>query len=32
VARLASLHRDELLRLQGIFHVPGREDLSVWDT
>jgi len=28
VARLAGLHRDELLRLQGIFHVPGFAELA----
>lgn len=27
LARLAALHRDELLRLQGILAVPGREEL-----
>ena len=28
IARLARLHRDELLRLQGILAVPGREELE----
>lgn len=28
VAKLARLHRDELLNLQGIFQVPGVEDLK----
>jgi hypothetical protein len=27
VAKLARLHRDELLNLQGIFQVPGIKDL-----
>lgn len=27
VSRLAGMHRDELLKLQGIFRVPGRTDL-----
>ncbi len=28
VARLARLHRDELVRLEGIFAVPGKEQLA----
>lgn len=28
VGQLARLHRDELLNLQGIFHVPGVQDLA----
>ena len=28
IARLARMHRDELLRLQGILAVPGREELE----
>lgn len=28
VARLARQHRDELMRLEGIFAVPGREELA----
>lgn len=28
VGKLARLHRDELLKLQGIFHVPGIQDLA----
>jgi len=27
VARLAGMHRDELLKLQGIFKVPGSREL-----
>jgi DNA-binding MarR family transcriptional regulator len=29
VGALAGLHRDELIRLQGIFRVPGTEDLGL---
>lgn len=32
VAKLARMHRDELLNLQGIFQVPGSEDLHGADT
>jgi DNA-binding MarR family transcriptional regulator len=28
VDRLARLHRDELMRLEGVFEVPGKEDLT----
>jgi len=29
VALLAGLHRDELIRMQGIFRIPGSDDLGV---
>ena len=29
VALLAGLHRDELIRMQGIFQIPGSDDLGV---
>jgi len=31
VGKLARLHRDELLKLQGIFRVPGIQDLTLED-